>query len=109
MRRLREEKNELVPGVQDDRRHLLRSHFIRPSLSQQKNYHYNTANKKSSAYSTNSTHKVFCHKTADPHKCNANDISLPSSFLPQGTKQLLNAKQNFKEKPKKHGMSHVHI
>lgn len=34
MRRLREEINELVPGVQDDRRHLLRSHFIEPSLSQ---------------------------------------------------------------------------
>lgn len=37
MRRLREEENELVPGVQDDRKHLLRSHFIEPSLSKQKN------------------------------------------------------------------------
>jgi len=37
MLRLREEVNELTTGVQDDRRHLLRSHFIEPSLNWQKN------------------------------------------------------------------------
>jgi hypothetical protein len=90
MKRLREETNELVPGVQDDRRHLLRSHFIEPSYKSAKEQTITIHIVRSVEHATlTDTHTTFYHKTVHPHKCKMNNTSVPYSSLPHGTKNYI--------------------